>query len=422
MEKVIGKEEFEKKGKNLVFRSGAKRVLVLEVNNKIFALDNRCPHEGYPLSKGTFDEKSCVLTCNWHNWKFDLTTGKCLLGGDNVRTYPVSISDNEIRIDLDDPSLEVVQNTIINGFRVAFVNRGYGRISREIARLVFHNIDPLCALNKAILWSYEKLEFGTTHAYAAAADWTSLYSGHTEREDQIICLTEAIDHIALDSLRRNNYKFHQSLERYSEEELFLAIENEDAKRAEALTLSALKAGLRFCDFNKVLSKAALNHYSDFGHSLIYVIKSGELSNFFNDVEIDKALTLSLVRSLSYTTREDTLPQFKKYKETVKTLESSSFGQAPFCNQVLDKMDISQSYDWLKENQARYSAASLYETLLCANAVNFLQYDLKYQEATQNPVSKNIDWLDFTHAITFSNAVRETCEKYPELWARAYASK
>ena len=224
MEKVIVWSDFEKKGKSLVFRSGAKQVFVVEVAGKVFALDNRCPHEGYPLSQGKSDEKSCVLTCNWHNWKFDLATGRCLLGEDNVRTYPVHVRDGQIKIDLSDLPPQVVRDNILNDFRVAFENREYGRMSREITRMLYNDFDPLCVLNKAIIWSYQKFEFGTTHAYAAAADWVSLYHDCNEREEKIICLTEAIDYMAVDSLRHKDYEYQAAAEQYDEEELLEAIE------------------------------------------------------------------------------------------------------------------------------------------------------------------------------------------------------
>ncbi|MEO2091127.1 MAG: Rieske (2Fe-2S) protein, partial [Gemmataceae bacterium] len=48
-------------------------VAVGRVGGEIRAISNRCPHEGYPLHQGVL--KQCVLTCNWHNWKFDLRDG-----------------------------------------------------------------------------------------------------------------------------------------------------------------------------------------------------------------------------------------------------------------------------------------------------------------------------------------------------------
>ena len=63
-----------------------KRIALFRTPGGIFASDNRCPHQGYALVRG--DVKDGVLTCAWHNWKFELGTGVCRYGGENIRTYP----------------------------------------------------------------------------------------------------------------------------------------------------------------------------------------------------------------------------------------------------------------------------------------------------------------------------------------------
>src|SRR5882724_9595131 len=87
-------------GRKVVRRAG-KQILLIASGGEIFAIANRCPHEGYPLSEGT-EGPDCVLTCNWHNWKFDLATGAALIGRDPVRTYPVEVRNGEIFVDLAD--------------------------------------------------------------------------------------------------------------------------------------------------------------------------------------------------------------------------------------------------------------------------------------------------------------------------------
>src|SRR5512140_3442440 len=96
--------ELRDKGRKVVRRAG-KQVLLLAADGKLFAIANRCPHEGYPLSEGT-EGPGCVLTCNWHNWKFDLTSGEALVGRDPVRTYPIELREDEIFVDLSDPPAE----------------------------------------------------------------------------------------------------------------------------------------------------------------------------------------------------------------------------------------------------------------------------------------------------------------------------
>ena len=68
--------------------------------------------------------------------------------------------------------------------------------------------------------------------------------------------------------------------------------------------------------------------------------------------------------------------------------------------------------------ARHGAADgleLYGALLAANATHMLRYDTAYQAHIDRPIRDNVGWLDFTHAITFPNAVRLAATKYPELW-------
>src|ERR1700682_1679048 len=94
----VSETELKAKGRKVVRRNG-KQVLLIAHDGRIFAIANRCPHEGYPLSEGT-EGPGCVITCNWHNWKFDLQTGEALVGRDPVRTYPTELRGEEIFLDL----------------------------------------------------------------------------------------------------------------------------------------------------------------------------------------------------------------------------------------------------------------------------------------------------------------------------------
>jgi len=100
----VKRNELGSDGKKLVRHDG-KQLLVVAQEGRVFAIANRCPHEGYPLSEGTIGP-GCVLTCNWHNWKFDLASGAALVGRDPVRTYEVAEHDGEIFIDFRDPPAE----------------------------------------------------------------------------------------------------------------------------------------------------------------------------------------------------------------------------------------------------------------------------------------------------------------------------
>ena len=68
------------------------------VDDHVFALDDRCPHKGGPLSEGIVHGHS--VTCPLHNWVFDMNSGQAQ-GADSgqVGTYPVRVSKGRILID-----------------------------------------------------------------------------------------------------------------------------------------------------------------------------------------------------------------------------------------------------------------------------------------------------------------------------------
>ena len=373
-ERVVSLQELEHK-KSALFKKDTKHIAVFKVGQDIWAIDNRCPHQGYPLVQGTVD--ACVLTCNWHSWKFDMRTGKCLTGGDPVRVYPTKVEESFIWVDVAEPSKEERMQTILEGLKTAFTKAKYGRTSREVARLYFNGLDPTVAIQKSIEWSYERLKEGTTHAYAACADWLRLYFENISNpENQLICITEAIDHMADDAWGQSLYPYSKEAEPFSEEAWIAAIEAEDEKKAIALLQGALGAGLHFKQLEKVFTRAALMHYNDFGHALIYVTKAGTVIEFLGEA-IERPILLSLTRALCHMTREDLLPEF--------------------------------------QDTSKYASQNSYDALLEMNAKNFLYFNSHFEAAYDKPVSDNVSWLDFTHPITFANAVRVQCQKYPEFW-------
>ncbi len=56
-----------------VIPAGDRSVAVFYSDGDVYAVDNRCPHMGFPLSRGTV--RDGILTCHWHHAKFDLAGG-----------------------------------------------------------------------------------------------------------------------------------------------------------------------------------------------------------------------------------------------------------------------------------------------------------------------------------------------------------
>jgi nitrite reductase/ring-hydroxylating ferredoxin subunit len=87
-------EELRAKGR-LIVRGAHSPILVVYEGGRIFALDNRCPHMGFPLDRGSIEDG--ILTCHWHHARFDLASGCTFdLWADDVPTCPVEVRGLEV--------------------------------------------------------------------------------------------------------------------------------------------------------------------------------------------------------------------------------------------------------------------------------------------------------------------------------------
>jgi nitrite reductase/ring-hydroxylating ferredoxin subunit len=98
-------------------------IVILIYDSKIYAIDNRCPHMGFPLNQGTV--KDGILTCHWHHARFDLMNGGTFdQWADDVTSFPVEIRNgNEVWIDIppaavaDTDSYQYHQTLLENGLK-----------------------------------------------------------------------------------------------------------------------------------------------------------------------------------------------------------------------------------------------------------------------------------------------------------------
>lgn len=79
-------------------RVGEKTVAVAHVEDRFYAIDNVCLHRGGPLGQGEL--KGSVVTCPWHGWQYEVSTGQVTFNPDMcVKTYPVELRGEEIWVD-----------------------------------------------------------------------------------------------------------------------------------------------------------------------------------------------------------------------------------------------------------------------------------------------------------------------------------
>ena len=86
-----------------VVTGGGHAIAVFYQDGEVHAVDNRCPHMGFPLDRGSV--KDGILTCHWHHARFDLSSGGTFNPfADDVRSFPVHVADGEVWIDPEPPA------------------------------------------------------------------------------------------------------------------------------------------------------------------------------------------------------------------------------------------------------------------------------------------------------------------------------
>jgi len=61
-------------GKLFATQAGGQKLLLSRIKGTVYAAVDRCPHMGLSLARGKIE--GGVVTCPWHNSRFDLCTGK----------------------------------------------------------------------------------------------------------------------------------------------------------------------------------------------------------------------------------------------------------------------------------------------------------------------------------------------------------
>jgi len=77
---------------------GGKQLALANVGGTLYAIDNTCLHRGGPLAEGQLEGK--VVTCPWHGWQFDVTTGKAVQNPNaGVGCFKTEIRGDEVFVD-----------------------------------------------------------------------------------------------------------------------------------------------------------------------------------------------------------------------------------------------------------------------------------------------------------------------------------
>jgi nitrite reductase/ring-hydroxylating ferredoxin subunit len=391
-------------------------VAIVRDGERVFAVDNRCPHMGFPLSRGSICDG--ILTCHWHHARFDLQTGGTFdQWADDVRAFPTEIRDGFIWVDL--ASQSEMRRHHLERLKVGLERN----ISLVVGKAVLSLLD---GQSRAVEPFCIGLEFGTRYRRAG---WGQGLTIHT-------CMQNLLPW--LDAGDRAGAVFHglsavandcdgeaprfpvrplpgKSLNLATLKKWFRQyIEVRDAEGAERCIASAIQAGTDSRQMADILFAAATDHrFIDIGHPLDFTNKAFEALDVAGWNYAETALT-SLVAPYAAAERMEESNEWRRPIDLVALLESA-FAELP---QALEagrsRADAWRSraemVDELLSDDPEQVIAALLGAVRGGCSPVELAGTVVYAAArriAQFPMSNEFrDWDTALHTFTFANAVQQ----------------
>ena len=263
-----------------VVTGGGHSIAVFCHEGQVHAVDNRCPHMGFPLDRGSV--RDGILTCHWHHARFDLSSGGTFNPfADDVRAFPVHVVDGEVWIDPEPPQRDEVQHW-----------------QRRLADGLEHNLRLVIA--KAVLGLYvaggdyrEPLRIGAHFGSTYSANgWGAAMSiltctanilPHLHEEDRPRALYHGLLHVARECAgKAPRFAVAPLPGGETRPEIFAGwfrnfIDVRDDEGAERCLITAIELGIPRRDIADMVFAAATDHiYLDAGHVMDFANKAFEL--------------------------------------------------------------------------------------------------------------------------------------------------
>jgi nitrite reductase (NADH) small subunit len=81
-------------GTGKMVQVNGREIALFNAGGTFYAIDNTCPHRGGPLAEGELEGK--VVTCPWHSWQYDITSGESLTDDLKVSCYAVRVEGDAV--------------------------------------------------------------------------------------------------------------------------------------------------------------------------------------------------------------------------------------------------------------------------------------------------------------------------------------
>jgi len=386
---------------------GERFACVRREDGSVDVVEDRCPHEGYPLSQGTV--KDGVLTCKWHNWKFDLGTGACTFGGEGVRRLPSTIDENRHLLVVGEIDEASERARLTSSLRAGLREGDVARSARDAMRLAALSGERgLAAAFEVVLEdALARERYGFDHPEAGGVDvWTWVARGWLPPEtSMVLALTLAGEPLRFLPHRETAAPLETSWEDAASVSAALESEERAVAEGRARHLASLDAERAIVGGVLPFVRRALY---DYGHGAIYAAKAVEVVRAFPD--LGEAAVAALTVMLGWATRETTLPEWSATREgiargtmidKVGTTPFDARARAAFEEEVLagEKEAVHATLESIARG---IDVADVLVAIGHAAAIRLGRFDLAWTRKTDAAVG----FLDVTHAVTTARAMQE----------------
>jgi nitrite reductase/ring-hydroxylating ferredoxin subunit len=410
--------ELRAAGRQVVHLEGHVVCLFAE-GEEVYAVDNRCPHMGFPLHRGTVCDG--ILTCHWHHARFDLATGGTFdQFADELRRFPVSLDGDDVLVDLGPPADPVAHQR----------KRLRDGLERDIPLVVAKAAIALLETDPSGVDVFrEGLEFGVRRrggGWFRGLTTITCFMNLVPRLDapeRAVALYHGLADVASDSAGDAPRFPLEPLPGRPPEQRRLAawfrrfVDVRDAEGAERALVSAVRGGASPQELADMLFAAATDHrYLDDGHTLDFVNKALEALDTAG-WEHAEAVLGSLPAQLAGAERMEESNAWRNPVDLVRVLEQA-FEELPAA--LEGARGAWEGRAALVETVLDGEAADIAGALLAALGDGATEVELasavSYAAATRIarfPISNEFgDWDTALHTFTFANAVEQGLRRSP----------
>lgn len=389
-------------------------IVLFKYGDMVYAIDNRCPHMGFPLSKGTV--RDGILTCHWHHARFDLASGGTFdQWADDVRAFPVEIRDAAVWVDLTAPKDP----------RKAQTERLEVGLERNLSLVLAKSAIALLRGDGSPATPFlVGLHFGTRYRRVGWGAGLTIHTCmmklilHLDSADRPRALYHGLSAVANDSDGSAPRFIVRALPTHTTDIPTLKrwyrqfIEVRDAEGAERCVVSAVEAGASPAQMADMLLAALTDHrYITLGHPLDFTNKAFEALDIVGWEHAAQVLT-SVVAQTANGDRMEEANEWRYPIDLVAILDET-FAHLP--NAVAEgraQRGTWDAHEWLiavlLDDDPHAIAAALLGALRAGCRERELASSVSYAAALRvarfHTSNEFGDWDTALHSFTFANAV------------------